>query len=46
MDVGAFTHALQYACDARVVIIGKPNEQFFKTAVDDMGLSTDEVGYL
>ncbi|VDM92246.1 unnamed protein product, partial [Litomosoides sigmodontis] len=43
MDVGGFTRALQYACDARVVTIGKPDAQFFKAAVDDMGLTADEV---
>ncbi|CAG9531731.1 unnamed protein product [Cercopithifilaria johnstoni] len=43
MDVGGFIRALQYACDARVVITGKPDEQFFKAAVDDMGLKADEV---
>ncbi|KAK6114049.1 TIGR01458 family HAD hydrolase [Brugia pahangi] len=43
MDVGGFTRALQYACDARVITIGKPDEQFFKAAIDDMGLTTDEV---
>lgn len=46
MDVGGFTRALQYACDARVVTIGKPDAQFFKAAVDDMGLTTDEVDHL
>ncbi|VBB29004.1 unnamed protein product [Acanthocheilonema viteae] len=43
MDVGGFACALQYACDARVITVGKPDKQFFMTAVDDMGLMTDEV---
>ncbi|EFO14632.1 HAD-superfamily subfamily IIA hydrolase [Loa loa] len=43
MDVGGFTRALQYACDARVITIGKPEEQFFRNAVDDMGLMTNQV---
>ncbi|VDN18502.1 unnamed protein product [Gongylonema pulchrum] len=43
MDVGGFAQALKYACDARIVVIGKPDEQFFKAAVDDMGLTKDEV---
>uniref|UniRef100_A0A0R3S139 Phospholysine phosphohistidine inorganic pyrophosphate phosphatase n=1 Tax=Elaeophora elaphi TaxID=1147741 RepID=A0A0R3S139_9BILA len=43
MDVGGFTRALQYACDARIITIGKPDEQIFKAAVDDMGLTADEV---
>ncbi|VDO70619.1 unnamed protein product [Onchocerca flexuosa] len=43
MDVAGFARALQYACDARIIIIGKPEEQLFKAAIDDMGLLTDEV---
>ncbi|MCP9263364.1 Phospholysine phosphohistidine inorganic pyrophosphate phosphatase [Dirofilaria immitis] len=43
MDVGGFARALQYACDARIITIGKPDKQFFKVAIDDMGLMTNEV---
>lgn len=46
MDVGGFARALQYACDARIVVMGKPEEQFFMAAIDDMGLTKDEVKYL
>uniref|UniRef100_A0A915PQB8 Phospholysine phosphohistidine inorganic pyrophosphate phosphatase n=1 Tax=Setaria digitata TaxID=48799 RepID=A0A915PQB8_9BILA len=43
MDVGGFAQALRYACDAKIVGIGKPDQQFFKAAIDDMGLTPDEV---
>lgn len=43
LDVGGFARALQFACDAQICTIGKPNEQFFMAAIDDMGLTKDEV---
>ncbi|VDK21018.1 unnamed protein product [Anisakis simplex] len=44
LDLGGFAKALQYATDARIVTVGKPSESFFRTAIDDMGLSKDDVG--
>ncbi|VDM37045.1 unnamed protein product [Toxocara canis] len=43
LDVGGFAKALQYATDARIITIGKPAESFFMTAIDDMGLSKEDV---
>lgn len=43
MDVGCYAKALQHAADARIEIIGKPNEAFFVSAVEDMSLSKEEV---
>lgn len=43
LDLGPFVAALEYAADARALIVGKPAEAFFLGAVDDMGLSAQEV---
>uniref|UniRef100_A0A0N5D8B6 Phospholysine phosphohistidine inorganic pyrophosphate phosphatase n=1 Tax=Thelazia callipaeda TaxID=103827 RepID=A0A0N5D8B6_THECL len=43
IDVGSFARVLEYASNAQIIAIGKPNEQFFKAAIEDMGLTTDEV---
>jgi HAD superfamily hydrolase (TIGR01458 family) len=43
LDIGAFIHGLEYASSSEAVIIGKPSPAFFQVALDDMGLSKDEV---
>ena len=43
LDLGAFTTALEYACDVKAEIVGKPAESFYKAALDDMGVQPDEV---
>uniref|UniRef100_A0A2R5LD44 Phospholysine phosphohistidine inorganic pyrophosphate phosphatase n=2 Tax=Ornithodoros turicata TaxID=34597 RepID=A0A2R5LD44_9ACAR len=43
LDVGAYAAALEYACDRRAIVIGKPGEKFFKMAVNDLKLRTEEV---
>ena len=43
LDIGAFIHGLEYASGSEAVIIGKPSRAFFQVALDDMGLSKDEV---
>jgi HAD superfamily hydrolase (TIGR01458 family) len=43
LDIGAFIDGLEYASGSEAVIIGKPSPAFFQVALDDMGLSKDEV---
>jgi len=43
LDIGAFIHGLEYASGSEAVIIGKPSPAFFQVALDDMGLTKDEV---
>lgn len=42
LDVGAFTAALEYAADVKAEIIGKPQPEFFKSALRDMGVVPEE----
>ena len=39
LDLGPFVAALEYACAAKAVVVGKPSPDFFKLALDDLGLS-------
>ncbi len=43
IDVGAYAKALEYACDLKAEIVGKPSEAFFGAAVQDMNLQREEV---
>ncbi|KAH7971010.1 hypothetical protein HPB49_017874 [Dermacentor silvarum] len=43
MDVGAFTTALEYATDRQAIVIGKPGEEFFRLALEDMKLRPEDV---
>ncbi len=38
LDIGPFVAALEYASGEEAVILGKPSGDFFKAAVEDMGL--------
>lgn len=42
MDIGGFVEALEYASGVKAMMIGKPSADFFKIALDDMGLSPHE----
>ncbi|MGQ0443379.1 MAG: TIGR01458 family HAD-type hydrolase [Methylophilaceae bacterium] len=42
MDIGGFIEALEYASSTQAIIIGKPSADFFKIALDDMGLQPAE----
>ena len=39
LDLGPFVAALEYACDTKAVVVGKPSPDFFRLALDDLGLS-------
>lgn len=43
MDIGGFIQALEYASGVQAKIIGKPSSDFFRVALDDMGLTPSEV---
>jgi phospholysine phosphohistidine inorganic pyrophosphate phosphatase len=40
LDVGAYAAALEYATRREAVVVGKPAEAFFQSAILDMGLET------
>jgi HAD superfamily hydrolase (TIGR01458 family) len=43
LDAGPFVAALEYASGKRATIVGKPEEDFFRLAREDMGLEAHEV---
>ncbi|XP_057307573.1 phospholysine phosphohistidine inorganic pyrophosphate phosphatase-like isoform X2 [Hydractinia symbiolongicarpus] len=42
LDVGAFSKALEFSCNVTPTIVGKPSEDYFKTALNDMGVTPSE----
>ncbi|HTA06171.1 MAG TPA: TIGR01458 family HAD-type hydrolase [Solirubrobacteraceae bacterium] len=38
LDVGAYASALEYATHRDAVVVGKPSEEFFRTAMADLGV--------
>ncbi|KAK7486238.1 hypothetical protein BaRGS_00022561 [Batillaria attramentaria] len=42
LDVGAYKAALEYACDLKAEVVGKPSESFFLSVVKDMGASPED----
>lgn len=43
MDIGGFVEALEYASGVKAMIIGKPSIDFFRIALDDIGLNPADV---
>ncbi|XP_041818876.1 phospholysine phosphohistidine inorganic pyrophosphate phosphatase [Chelmon rostratus] len=43
LDVGVYMKALEYACDLKAEVIGKPSPPFFQSVLNDMGLQPHEV---
>ncbi len=43
LDIGAFVAALEYASAKEARIFGKPSPDFFKMALEDLGLQPDQV---
>ena len=43
LDAGPFVAALEYASGKRAVVVGKPEESFFRIALEDMGFEAHEV---
>jgi len=46
MDIGGFIDGLEYASGTKAMIIGKPSPDFFKIALDDMGLKPEEAAII
>jgi HAD superfamily hydrolase (TIGR01458 family) len=44
LDAGPFVAALEYATGKRASVVGKPEQSFFRLALEDLRLSADEVG--
>ncbi|XP_053548585.1 phospholysine phosphohistidine inorganic pyrophosphate phosphatase [Bombina bombina] len=42
LDVGAYMKALEYACDVTAEVVGKPSQQFFFSALQEMGVKPEE----
>ncbi|KAK2884651.1 phospholysine phosphohistidine inorganic pyrophosphate phosphatase [Channa argus] len=42
LDVGVYMKALEYACDLKAEVIGKPSPVFFQSVLTDMGLQPHE----
>ncbi len=43
LDAGPFVAALEYASGKQAVVVGKPEVEFFRTALQDLGLEAGEV---
>jgi HAD superfamily hydrolase (TIGR01458 family) len=43
LDAGPFVAALEYASGERAEVVGKPEEAFFRIALEDLGLEAGEV---
>jgi len=43
LDAGPFVAALEYASGKSAAVVGKPEESFFRIALEDMGLDAHEV---
>ncbi|KAM4704105.1 phospholysine phosphohistidine inorganic pyrophosphate phosphatase [Rhinophrynus dorsalis] len=42
LDVGAYMKALEYACDISAEVVGKPSQNFFLSALTEMGVKPEE----
>ncbi len=42
LDAGPFVAAVEYAAGVEAVVVGKPSVEFFKLALDDLGVSAGE----
>ena len=43
LDAGPFVAALEYASEKGAIVVGKPEESFFRVALEDMGFGAHEV---
>ena len=46
MDIGGFIDGLEYASGCKAMIIGKPSADFFRIALDDMGLKAEQAAVI
>ncbi|CAG2175063.1 unnamed protein product [Oppiella nova] len=43
LDLGAYTAALEYACDTKAIIMGKPSKEYYSAAIESMDLKLEDV---
>ena len=43
LDAGAFVAALEYATGCRAIVVGKPSTDFFRLALEDLGMPAGDV---
>ena len=43
LDLGPFVKALEYALGRNFILMGKPNKNFFQTAIDQLGLKPKDI---
>lgn len=43
LDLGAYTKALEYACDCKATVVGKPSADYFNVVLKHAGASPQEV---
>ncbi len=46
LDIGAFVTGLEYSTGATATVIGKPSENFFRLAVEDMGIAPSQAAMI
>ncbi|UCG62561.1 MAG: TIGR01458 family HAD-type hydrolase [Candidatus Zixiibacteriota bacterium] len=46
LDIGAFITGLEYATGVTATVVGKPSEDFFRVAVEDMGIAPSEAAMI
>ncbi|KAM5243378.1 phospholysine phosphohistidine inorganic pyrophosphate phosphatase isoform 1-T1 [Hipposideros larvatus] len=42
LDVGAYMKALEYACGIKAEVVGKPSPEFFKSALQELGVQANQ----
>ncbi|KAL0616801.1 Phospholysine phosphohistidine inorganic pyrophosphate phosphatase [Plecturocebus cupreus] len=45
LDVGPYMKALEYACGIKAEVVGKPSPEFFKSALQAIGVEAPQVGW-
>ena len=43
LDIGAIVTGLEYATGKKAITLGKPNKEFFKAALDDLGCTPNDI---
>ncbi|MFE4104979.1 TIGR01458 family HAD-type hydrolase [Almyronema epifaneia] len=46
LDIGAFVTGLEYSTDKQALIVGKPSSSFYSLALDELGLSAEQVAVI
>lgn len=43
LDNGAYTSALEYACDIKARVMGKPSKEFYSIAIESLKLKPEDI---